>query len=305
MAKKRKGRPVNGVLLFYKPKNMTSNFILQKLRWLYQAEKAGHGGTLDPFAEGLLPILFGEATKFGQYILGADKRYTVTIQFGRETSTDDSEGITTIEYPMPEIINIDWKNVLAHFRGEQQQIPPIYSALKIDGQRAYELARRGEEPQMAARPITIHEINLLAINTNNHTLTLDVHCSKGTYIRALARDIGRHIGNAAHACALIRTAVGNYNNTLTTLPDMEALHPNYHAMDAKLLPLESCVSHLPTLIIPTEKLRYIRNGNDIATTAPDGSYALFDAETFFGIGIANNGRLQPQRLCTLPTHQTN
>lgn len=297
MARKRKGRPVSGVLLLHKPAGVSSNFILQRVRWLYQAEKAGHGGTLDPFAEGLLPILFGEAAKFGQYILGADKRYTVSVRFGFETATDDSEGLPTAVRAAPDVRQLDWEAAIAHFSGRQMQVPPIYSALKIDGRRAYELARRGEEPVMEARPVVLHALRLL--EAAGDTAVLDVSCSKGTYIRALARDIGRFFGSAAHAAALCRTAVGQYAGSGCRFEELEKLQEEggIEALDAQLLPLESCVQGWPRCDVPEEKIRFIRNGNEVACAVPDGQYALYDSGVFFGIGTAAAGRLQPQRLC--------
>ncbi len=296
MARKRKGRAVNGVLLFNKAVGASSNQMLQKVRWLYQAQKAGHGGTLDPFADGVLPILFGEATKFGQYLLGADKRYTVRVRFGRETDTDDCEGKVIRETAIPALADIDWAEVLEHFQGNFLQMPPIFSALKVHGQRAYTLAREGKIPELAPRPVHFHEINLLEVG--NDFVCLDVLCSKGTYIRALARDIGQYIESSAHAERLTRTAVGNFD--LSQACDLTALEPlEYDELDALLLPVDMCVKDLAALTVPADKVRFIRHGNDVAIQAMDGKYALFDAQTFFGVGTVENGRLYPNRLCAL------
>lgn len=304
MARKHKGRPVSGVLLLYKTQGESSNQALQRVRKLFMAEKAGHGGTLDPFAQGLLPVLFGEATKFGQYILGADKGYRVDIRFGRETTTDDSEGETTTEKAIPNLFEIDWQQVLSAFIGQQMQVPPAFSALKIKGKRAYELARTGEMPTMPARQITIHSLCLN--NIKEDSISVDVHCTKGTYIRALARDIGRYVGSSAFAENLQRTFVGDWGKSAQTsdiyrFKELEQIknQGDYQALDKLLLPLDSCVRNFTKLMIPPEKIFYIRHGNDIAVNTADGYYALYDQESFFGIGKAKSGRIYPERLCSI------
>lgn len=300
MARKRKGRAISGVLLLDKPQGVSSNFILQRVRWLFQAEKAGHGGTLDPFASGLLPILLGEATKFGQYLLGADKRYTVVAKFGHETDTDDCDGHPKRYACVPKLTSIPWHTVLMPFHGKQWQVPPIYSALKVNGKRAYALARAGETPELAAREITVYELTVLEVHDDS--VVFAIHCSKGTYIRALIRDIARSIDSAAYAQSLRRTAVGHLNHDMYTFEQLENLKSTQgqSALDSCLLPLTQCVENLPHYHVPIEKIRFIRHGNDIA--APDvidGVYALFAEEKFFGVGRVVSERLFPDRLCAL------
>lgn len=293
-------RAVDGILLLNKAAEMSSNSALQKARWLYQAQKAGHGGTLDPFATGLLPLLFGEASKFGQYLLGADKRYIVEICFGRETTTDDSEGETLREALIPDLQAVDWQAVFAAFQGQYLQTPPIFSALKVHGKRAYELARQGEIPELAPRLVQLHELNLLSIQEKS--IAIEVACSKGTYIRALARDIGRHLHSAAYAAALQRTAVGNFRLEKSySLKALEALA--FAERDRLLLPIDSVLINIAKLTVPAEKIRFIRHGNDISTAAAEGQYALYDAGQFFGIGKVQQGRLYPERLCRLSQNE--
>lgn len=275
---------------------------MQRVRGIYRAQKAGHGGTLDPFAEGLLPILLGEATKFGRFLLDADKSYEVTLAFGRETDTDDCTGQTIREAAQPPLQRIDWQAVLNHFTGKQWQTPPVYSALKIAGQRAYVLARQGELPQMTPREITIHDLQLVAITAGE--VTLRVRCSKGTYIRALVRDIGRMLDSAAHATRLRRCGVGQLNGNFHTLDTLSALRDQeaFADLDQRLLPLDDCVKNLDSAEIPSEKMRFFRHGNDVALASdePDGEYAFYHQGVFLGVGRISAGRAYPERLCALP-----
>ena len=269
-----KRKKIDGVLLLDKPAGISSNQALQQARWLYQAEKAGHGGTLDPFATGLLPVLFGEASKFGRYFLDGDKAYEAALAFGTETDTGD-------------------------LSGAQRQVPPVYSALKVGGERAYALARRGELPQLEAREVVIHELRFLGMDGDGARFF--VRCSKGTYIRSLLRDMAAALGSAGHTHALRRVAVAGLT-AMTPLATLRAWQEagDMAALQALLLPLDCCVAHLPRVVVPPEKLRFIRNGNDIACAAPHGEVALYDGARFFGVGEARDGRAFPQRLCALP-----
>lgn len=301
MARRRKGRAVHGILLLDKAAGISSNQALQRVRGIYRAQKAGHGGTLDPFAEGLLPILLGEATKFGRFLLDADKSYEVTLAFGSETDTDDLTGEVIREADIPWPNEIDWANILQRFQGKQLQTPPIYSALKIAGQRAYDLARKGELPEMTPREITINSIDLLEHDQN--MATLRVSCSKGTYIRALVRDIGRELNSAAHAVRLRRCSVGSLVGNFHDIRDLSLLREqeDYLALDQLLLPLDDCVRTLPKADISDEKLRFFRCGNDveISTGSPDGEYAFYHQNNLLGVGKIVAGRAYPERLCAL------
>ena len=294
----RKRKKINGVLLLDKPADISSNQALQQVRWLYQAEKAGHGGTLDPFATGLLPVLFGEASKFGRYFLDGDKAYEATLAFGTETDTGDLTGAVIREATPPRLDAVDWAALCTRFSGVQRQVPPVYSALKVGGERAYAMARRGEMPQLDAREVVIHELRFLGLEGDGARFF--VRCSKGTYIRSLLCDMAAALGSAGHTRALRRVAVAELTE-MTPLATLRAWQEagEVDAMQARLLPLDCCVAHLPRVVVPPEKLRFIRNGNDIACAAPRGEVALYDGAQFFGVGEGRDGRLFPLRLCAL------
>lgn len=294
----RKRKKINGVLLLDKPAGISSNQALQQVRWLYQAEKAGHGGTLDPFATGLLPVLFGEASKFGRYFLDGDKAYEATLAFGAETDTGDGTGTVIREAAPPLLDAVDWAALCARFSGVQRQVPPAFSALKVGGERAYALARRGELPQLEAREVVIHELRLLGVDDDGARFF--VRCSKGTYIRSLLRDMAAALGSAGHTRALRRVEVAGLR-AMTPLATLRGWQEagDVAALQAVLLPLDCCVAHLPRVVVPPEKLRFIRNGNDIACDAPRGEVALYDGAQFFGVGEGRDGRLFPLRLCAL------
>ena len=294
----RKRKKINGVLLLDKPAGISSNQALQQARWLYQAEKAGHGGTLDPFATGLLPVLFGEASKFGRYFLDGDKAYEAALAFGTETDTGDLSGAVIREAAPPPLDAVDWAALCARFSGVQRQVPPVYSALKVGGERAYALARRGELPQLEARAVVIHELRFLGLEGDGARFF--VRCSKGTYIRSLLCDMAAALGSAGHTRALRRVEVAGLR-AMTPLATLRGWQEagDVAALQAVLLPLDCCVAHLPRVVVPPEKLRFIRNGNDIACDAPRGEVALYDGAQFFGVGEGRDGRLFPLRLCAL------
>lgn len=298
MTDRRPGRPVDGVLALDKPTGVSSNQILQQVRRLYRARKAGHGGTLDPFAEGALVILFGEATKFGHYFLAADKTYRVTMRFGSATDSDDCTGQVIATKAPPDFATIDWPTVLAPFHGEIEQVPPSYSALKIAGKRAYALARAGNPVILPPRQVVINSICVVACNASTAETTLTISCGKGTYIRALVRDIARALGSVAHAVKLRRLSCGRISSNLHPLERLTALDETrgLDALDDLLLPVASCVAHLPRADIAAERMPYIGNGNDIATRLPAGEYALYTDARFFGVGYCRDGRLFPKRL---------
>ena len=214
-----KRKKIDGVLLLDKPADISSNQALQQARWLYQAEKAGHGGTLDPFATGLLPVLFGEASKFGRYFLDGDKAYEAALAFGTETDTGDLSGAVIREAAPPPLDAVDWVALCARFSGVQRQVPPVYSALKVGGERAYALARRGELPQLEAREVVIHELRFLGMDGDGARFF--VRCSKGTYIRSLLRDMAAALGSAGHTRALRRVAVAGLT-AMTPLATLRA-----------------------------------------------------------------------------------
>ncbi len=199
---------VDGLLLLNKPAGLTSNQALQKVKRLLQAKKAGHTGSLDPAATGMLPLCFGEATKVCAYLLAADKIYRVTAKLGEATDTGDADGTINDTAAVPDLGVQDWEKIVAEFKGDSMQVPPMYSALKKDGKRLYELARKGQVVEREPRPITIHDISLLEFSGTR--LVLTVHCSKGTYIRTLVEDIAKAAGTVAHTVRLHRESVGDF-----------------------------------------------------------------------------------------------
>lgn len=241
-------QPVNGIILLDKPYQITSNSALQQVRRLFQAEKAGHTGTLDPMATGLLPICLGEATKFSSFLLEGDKRYTATILFGRVTTTGDKEGDDVIERP----VNIDETmlfQVLMHFTGEIWQVPPMYSALKVQGKALYKYAREGVEIERKPRSVTVYSIDLMSFD--GYSAVIDVCCSKGTYIRVLAQDIGEMLGCGAHLTALHRTGTAGFDSSKSvTLEQLSSL--SLERRYEWLMPVDTIVSHLPLLFLSQE-----------------------------------------------------
>ena len=217
-----RGRDVTGILLLDKPSGITSNAALQQVKHLYFARKAGHTGSLDPLASGILPICMGEATKVSAFLLDADKRYQVRCRLGIRTTTADAEGEVLEERPIGTYSGDQLEAVFDGFRGRIEQIPPMYSALKHKGERLYKLARQGVEVEREPRPVNIYELTLAG--QGDDWIDIDVHCSKGTYIRTLAEDIGEKLGCGAHVAALRRSAVGPYgSDQLITLEQLEAL----------------------------------------------------------------------------------
>ncbi|MGB4812653.1 MAG: tRNA pseudouridine(55) synthase TruB [Methylophilaceae bacterium] len=296
MQYKRPKKNINGVLLLDKPIGFSSNQALQKVKWLIQAAKAGHTGTLDPLATGLLPLCFGEATKFAHYLTDADKTYVASLKLGITTSTGDAEG---------EVINTVAVNVnpaqLAkachQFLGEISQIPPMYSALKFEGKALYEYARAGVEIERKARLVTIHAIEL---NHFEHDIAqITVTCSKGTYIRTLAEDIGAVLGCGAHLIGLRRTATANYDIAqAVTLAQFEATPAEQRMV--LLLPEDSAVLHLPAITLDADSTFYLQQGQAIwqSGVIPQSLLRLYDEQQLFlGLGeLQADGKITPKRL---------
>lgn len=288
-------RAVDGVLLLDKPSGMTSNAALQTARRLLNAEKAGHTGTLDPLASGLLPLTFGEATKFSQMLLDADKAYEAGIELGVETTTGDAEGEVLARLPVA-VDETALHTALARFRGEIGQVPPMYSALKRAGKPLYEYARAGIELEREARQVRITELTLLAFD--GVRLDLRVACSKGTYIRSLAIDIGRALGCGAHLYALRRTRIGAFDLSLSVpLAALEAAAPEER--DALLAPVDALVAAFPRLDLERDAAQQIRQGQPLANLLRgEGELVrLYDQSGFLGLGQwKEDGRLWPRRL---------
>ncbi len=282
------------MLLFDKPLQLSSNIALQKVRRLFRAEKAGHTGTLDPLATGLLPICFGEATKFTHALLDADKRYLATVRLGQRTSTGDAEG-EIVEQRAVAVTADQLRQVLAAFTGEIQQLPPMYSALKHQGKPLYEYIRKGETVEREVRPVVIRE--LILQRREAEELVLDVLCSKGTYVRTLAEDIGEALGCGAHLTGLRRSGIGDFNLAdARTLPQLEAMDEAQR--DACLLPLDSLVLNLPKLELDVIQAGRLAQGQRLGLTDdyPDGKRRLYVGREFIGLGDLATGRLSPSRL---------
>lgn len=287
-------RPLDGVLLFDKPLELSSNTALQKIRRLFQAEKAGHTGTLDPLATGLLPICFGEATKFSSALLDADKTYRASLRLGQTTSTGDAEGDILEERPV-DIARADIDDVLARFHGEIRQIPPMHSALKHQGKPLYEYIRKGETVERAPRDVVIHDLVLNHFAGN--MLDITVRCSKGTYIRTLAEDIGAALGCGAHLIALRRTAIAHFDlRNAYDRQQLEALDET--GRDACLLPIESLMPGMQTLLLDDVQIKRLAQGQRLAldTNLVDGQVSLRGWQGFIGVGLLQGRRLAPQRL---------
>ncbi len=299
--KKNKGRPVNGVLLLDKPLGMSSNFALQKVKRIFYARKAGHTGSLDPLATGMLPICLGEATKISAFLLDADKTYVFSCQLGARTETADAEGDVTERAPFEHIQQADIEKVLPDFLGQQDQVPPMYSALKKDGKRLYELAREGKTVERKARRITIYDLQLLGFE--NGVMTLQASCSKGTYVRTLAEDIAAAVGTLAYITELRRTSVVPYESEMVSMDQLEAMaDADYADMDKLLLDMDSGIQAWPAVSLDADSAYYMKLGQPIqvAKAPTEGLVRVYEGEQFIGVGnIDNDGRVAPKRMMNL------
>lgn len=306
----RRGRDIDGIVLLDKPLGLSSNDLLQKVKRLFRANKAGHTGALDPLATGMLPVCLGEATKFSQHLLEADKRYRVTARLGERTDTSDAEGQTVSVRP----VSLDQallEAALDHFRGESRQVPSMFSALKHQGRPLYEYARKGITVEREARPIHVYDLQLHHWDLTE--VELEIHCSKGTYIRTIIDDLGERLGCGAHVTALRRLAVARYpTERMVTLAALQAIAADapetpetLAQLDALLLPMDSAVADMPAVNLPSDVAARVRLGQTVAVTAqPQAGLVRLtegDAGRFFGIGeIAAPGRLTPRRLIAEP-----
>ncbi|EQA03534.1 tRNA pseudouridine(55) synthase TruB [Glaesserella parasuis] len=298
---KKKGRDVHGVFLLDKSQGVSSNDIMQKVKRLFNANKAGHTGALDPLATGMLPICLGEATKFSQFLLEADKRYRVIAKLGERTDTSDADG-QVVQTREVKVEIADILTALEAFRGEILQVPTMFSALKHNGKPLYEYARAGITVEREARPITIFE--LLFVEYQAPYLTLEVHCSKGTYIRTLVDDLGEALGCGAHVTMLRRLAVADYPvEKMMSLEALQNLAENQPLveLDQLLLPMDSAVARLPHLDLTDEQTRAVGFGQRVKFDNPQGIYGqvrLFSAEKLF-LGVAEitaDNVIRPSRM---------
>lgn len=304
---RRRGRDINGVLLLDKHQGLSSNDVLQKVKRIYNANKAGHTGALDPLATGMLPICLGESTKFSQFLLDADKRYRVIARLGQRTNTSDADGEVVQERPV-EFTQEQLDAALEQFRGDSQQIPSMYSALKHQGKPLYEYARQGIDVPREARDIMVYELQF--IRWEGDELELEIHCSKGTYIRTIIDDLGEVLGCGAHVIYLRRVQVSNYPSermvSLEQLQQMVAaaeeagVEPRT-VLDPLLLPMDTAASHLPEINLTDVVAAYVLQGQPVQVQGlpAEGMVRINVGEKrrFIGVGeVDDQGRLAPRRL---------
>lgn len=302
MARKRKGRPVSGWLIIDKPAGLTSNAVVNKVRWAFDAQKAGHAGTLDPDATGLLAVALGEATKTVPFVTDALKSYRFTIRLGQATNTDDAEGEVIAESDIrPSDTQI--VEALQPFVGDITQVPPQFSAVKVDGQRAYARAREGDRLDLAARPLWVEEL-LLSDRPDADHATLDMTCGKGGYVRSIARDLGAALGCHAHVTTLRRLWSGPFDlDHAVTLDRIETL-ARTPEIDALLVPLETGLGDLPCAVCPSDSVARLRNGNPALVIAQDAEYGDTIWAAHQGVAVAvgtyKAGALHPTRVFAAP-----
>ncbi|AHG79817.1 tRNA pseudouridine synthase B [Mannheimia varigena USDA-ARS-USMARC-1388] len=301
---RKRGRDIHGVFLLDKPEDVSSNDIMQKVKRLFQANKAGHTGALDPLATGMLPICLGEATKFSQFLLDSDKRYLVTAKLGERTDTSDAEG----QVVETRAVNVTESDILARldlFRGDILQVPTMFSALKHNGKPLYEYARAGITVEREARPITIFELKFIEYQAP--FLTLEVHCSKGTYIRTLVDDLGETLGCGAHVTMLRRTAVSNYPaSEMMPIEDLQLLAESFplKALDRLLLPMDTAVSNLAKIKLTAEQTKAVSFGQRVKFDNENKIYGLVrlfsDSDQFLGVAeITEDNVIRPNRMVNL------
>ena len=295
-----KGRNVNGIILLDKAKGESSNYALQRIKRLFHAKKAGHTGSLDPLATGVLPLCLGEATKISQFLLDSDKRYMAKVKLGERTDSGDSEGVVI---DVQRRIDVDYDalvQTLTKFEGEIKQLPPMYSALKHHGVPLYKLARKGISIKRKVRAVTIHKIGLM--NFDNNIAEIDVTCSKGTYIRTLADDLGQELGCGAHVIELRRLQAGVFSiDQCRGSNELEKIRESFglSGLDKVIVPMERAVEKLPEVVLASETARDIRNGQAVSfhELPKSGLVRLYEKENFIGIGIVNvDGEVAPKRL---------
>jgi tRNA pseudouridine55 synthase len=307
MARRRKGSPIHGWLVFDKPQGMASTQAVSRVRYLYGAQKAGHAGTLDPLATGVLPIAFGEATKTVPFAVEGNKQYRFTVRFGAATDTDDAEGVviaTSEMRPAREEIEA----ALPRFVGEISQVPPRYSALKVGGARAYDLAREKEAFELAARPASIASLTLVDMPDPDHCV-IEARCGKGTYVRALARDLGAALGTLAHVTELRRTRVGPFGEegsiSLAKLEELGHSAAGRDALLSALQPVETALDDIPALAISGQDAARLKRGQPVLLRGRDapilkGPVYATSRGALVAVGEVSQGELRPTRVFNLP-----
>ena len=308
MGRRKKGRPIHGWVNIDKPKGMSSSQVVGKVRWLLDAQKAGHGGTLDPLATGVLPIALGEATKTVSFVMDGPKAYRCWVRFGASTTTDDAEGdVVETSENRPTAAEIE--GVLGEFTGEIEQVPPAYSAIKIDGERAYKRARAGEDVAMKTRTVTIHALRL-AECPEPDLAVIDVECSKGTYIRALARDLALRLGTVGHVADLRRTRSGPFTEKgAISLDSLESLGHSARLED-QVLPLKTALDDIPALALTEVEAGNIRHGQSVLATdvlsrtpdqkvGPGETVVVMDGDVPVALARIEDGFIRPVRVLNL------
>ncbi|MDD9957341.1 MAG: tRNA pseudouridine(55) synthase TruB [Gammaproteobacteria bacterium] len=298
--RRRRGRSINGIVILDKAAGLSSNAALQEVKRLFEANKGGHTGSLDPLATGVLPLCLGEATKVSQFLLDSDKRYRTKIKLGERTDSGDSAGEIIASCTDFSVSQPDLEKALNAFKGEIEQLPPMYSALKVDGVPLYKMARKGLEVEREKRKVTIDEISLLEFADN--IVELDIACSKGTYIRTIADDLGQALGCGAHIIELRRTQAGVFSEkdciefeTLKKLREESGLE----AIDSMLIPMDQAISELPEVILPSITASHVKKGQAVIVRhlPGEGLVRLYEEEQFIGIGsIDDDGKVAPRRL---------
>jgi tRNA pseudouridine55 synthase len=308
MAKQRRGRPVNGILVLDKPPAESSNRSLQTAKRLYFAQKAGHTGSLDPLATGVLPLCFGEATKFSQFLLDSDKAYRSTFKLGVITASGDADGEVLERRDASAVSEAEVDAELKRFAGDIEQVPSMFSALKHQGQPLYKLARQGIEVERKVRQVTVYEIALIAFRSSAVTgaepeADVYIHCSKGTYVRSIAEDLGLALGCGAHVTMLRRVKAGPFEERqAVSLSSLQSLlqDDDYSQLDALLQPVDSALQHLPAVVVAESAAFYLLRGNavQVAGAPTDGVVRLYaEGGELLGIGeILDDGRIGPKRL---------
>lgn len=299
MSRRRKGRDIHGVLLLDKPAGYSSSQAVQKVRWLFQARKAGHTGSLDPFATGMLPICLGEASKTAGFMLESSKTYLAQALLGQSTTTGDIEGEVVRQQPVPALDRADIESVLARFEGRIEQVPPMYSALKHKGQPLYRLARAGREVPREPRAVTIHAIE--AVSWESPVLVFRVECSKGTYVRTLAENLAEALGSCAHLTALRRLTVGPFREPdMVTLDALEA-RVEAGTQDEVLLPVDSGLVDWPVVTLAGEAEERFGHGNPVdGVVGPAGPVRVYGSRGLLGLGeVTADKLLKAKRLMNL------
>ena len=298
-----RGRAVDGILLLDKPSGITSNRALQRVKRLYNAAKAGHTGSLDPLASGMLPVCLGEATKVSGWLLDADKAYEFEVAFGERTATGDADGEVIQSSPRQSVDEAALEAAMAGLRGDISQVPPMYSALKHGGRRLYELARAGEEVPREPRNVTVHELELMAFDPERPRFR--VRCSKGTYVRTLAEDLAAAAGTLGHVTLLRRTQAGPFDPAgMSTLDDLEALADDQGALDALLLRPDAALQAMPAVHLSANEAFYLRNGHPVnaGTVAAEGPVRVYGpGDQLLAVGqLLEDGRVAPKRQFRAP-----